>query len=539
MTVKLLVDWKDPRNGREYKCSNLLTTDTATENGLVSEKQADINLSGGTSWSPPALVAKDQAEDILPLDAFSSTCYMFRSPITQATNLISDQRECYLPTDADGVYLGAFFGKRIKTNTAETLTDLGLFKAGLHTWHGSLTKTGLWTTSPTGVSTGAFQATGASYSQTSGDTISGDITGTVAAIRYFLTSNGGYAVVSIDGDFTRANKLPVFTKANYDDGLCRAGDVGRRYYSSYAAAPTSEILCIATDLAPGAHRIVVEVTGTKPAASSGTRAWVEGFSGCNGQTLGSANVHAVPVQWVYHDLASWSAFDSIISWAPTGSVDYQFLGNIHGDGTQSKEVSTVGPTWTIGVTDVTALAAGTWASGPVIRCDHTSTLAHKVNTAVAVATRTRRWILAPSRKLPIMCDSSIAWSSAGVVNIEYPVMLPLGEVIGYAEGKRQEAFATFHIGHYEIPILATNDDGVSYFTTETRRLIAVGPKVKAWAEVVSETPDRGGMYASHGGSMQDRADKADKLYTISAVGPQPYASGDVQRFVIGWGARLT
>ena len=88
---------------------------------------------------------------------------------------------------------------------------------------------------PTGVSTGAFQATGASYSQTSGDTISGDITGTVAAIRYFLTSNGGYAVVSIDGDFTRANKLPVFT-ANYDDGLCRAGDVGRRYYSSYAAA---------------------------------------------------------------------------------------------------------------------------------------------------------------------------------------------------------------------------------------------------------------------------------------------------------------
>ena len=66
-------------------------------------------------------------------------------------------------------------------------------------------------------------------------------------------------------------------------------------------------------------------------------------------------------------------------------------------------------------------------------------------------------------------------------------MLPLGEVIGYAEGKRQEAFATFHIGHYEIPslrqtmtesVISPPKPGVSF---------AVGPKVKAWAEVVSET----------------------------------------------------
>ena len=49
MTVKLLVGWKDPRTGREYKCSDLLTTDPATENGLVSAKQADTNLSGGNA----------------------------------------------------------------------------------------------------------------------------------------------------------------------------------------------------------------------------------------------------------------------------------------------------------------------------------------------------------------------------------------------------------------------------------------------------------------------------------------------------------
>lgn len=54
MTVRLLSGWKDPRTGREYKCSDLLTTDPATENGLVSAKQADTNLSGGNVWVPPA-----------------------------------------------------------------------------------------------------------------------------------------------------------------------------------------------------------------------------------------------------------------------------------------------------------------------------------------------------------------------------------------------------------------------------------------------------------------------------------------------------
>jgi len=54
MTVKLLADWKDPRSGKEYRALNLLTTDAATETGLVSAYQAETNLTGGTAWSPPA-----------------------------------------------------------------------------------------------------------------------------------------------------------------------------------------------------------------------------------------------------------------------------------------------------------------------------------------------------------------------------------------------------------------------------------------------------------------------------------------------------
>ena len=42
---------------------NLLTTDAATENGLVSAKQAETNLTGGTAWAPPTAVdSTDRSE---------------------------------------------------------------------------------------------------------------------------------------------------------------------------------------------------------------------------------------------------------------------------------------------------------------------------------------------------------------------------------------------------------------------------------------------------------------------------------------------
>lgn len=55
MTVRLLCDWEDSRDGRRYKVGNLLTTDAGTENGLVAAKLADTNLDGGTQYVPPAV----------------------------------------------------------------------------------------------------------------------------------------------------------------------------------------------------------------------------------------------------------------------------------------------------------------------------------------------------------------------------------------------------------------------------------------------------------------------------------------------------
>lgn len=44
MTVKLLMDWLDSRDGKNYLAGNLLTTDAGTEAGLVAAKMATSNL---------------------------------------------------------------------------------------------------------------------------------------------------------------------------------------------------------------------------------------------------------------------------------------------------------------------------------------------------------------------------------------------------------------------------------------------------------------------------------------------------------------
>lgn len=55
MTVKLLMDWPDSRDGKNYLAGNLLTTDAGTESGLVAAKMATSTLAGGTAYVPPVV----------------------------------------------------------------------------------------------------------------------------------------------------------------------------------------------------------------------------------------------------------------------------------------------------------------------------------------------------------------------------------------------------------------------------------------------------------------------------------------------------
>ena len=476
------------------------------------------------------------SKDVYPPVPSSSTCWLFAHPTTMAAQYLTGQREIYVPVDSNGNYFGVHFGSKAKAHTQASITDMGVFKPGLFTWHGSLTKVGSFNTSPANPAAGTFNSTGASYSLTAGDTISGTVTGTVAAIRTYSTTNGGNAIVAIDGDYTRANKLPEFTAADYAASRCRDTDVGKRYISCYSVAGFNDCITLATDLTAGSHTITVEVTGCKPAYASAARVYIEGFGACNGNTFGTANVYPIPIQWIYHDVANWSAFCYVPQWAPTGSVDYQFMGEIHGDNVQSKEVQT-SLTVTVNVTDQTALAAGTFTSGQNIILEQVSTLAHKVNTATVVATKTRKLHFSASRKFPLLVDQKIAWSAAGVINTEYAVMLPLGEYVNSILGNKQDTFDTLYIGQNKLPVSTLNADAVTNVNTETRRLVATGAKITAYAEVLATDMDGSSLYANRDGLYQDRSDKLDKLYVITAGGIGPQTLPIItRRFLVGFGA---
>ena len=53
MTVRLLVDFKDPADGKQYVVGNLYTS-AANEGGMIASKMATSDLTGGTAWAAPA-----------------------------------------------------------------------------------------------------------------------------------------------------------------------------------------------------------------------------------------------------------------------------------------------------------------------------------------------------------------------------------------------------------------------------------------------------------------------------------------------------
>ena len=464
----------------------------------------------------------------------SVTCYLFSHPTTLATSRQVGERQIYVPLD-DGFYYGMFIGTKVSAQMVPSISDICIAKPGLHKWHGSCTKSGTWTTSPAGVSTGAFQATGCVYSATAGETISVSVSGSIVAIRSFNTTNGGFGVVSIDGDFTRATKLPAFTAADYAGGLCRSTDVGKRYICGYSAAPQSECVTIADDLTAGAHTILIEATGTKPAASSATRCYVEGIASVDGSSIGTADVHMIPVNYILHQTGI-SAQCYVPYWAPVGSSDFQYMGENHSDNTNSKETTTSLTVYVDG-TDQTALATGTYASGGSVTIRHVSTLAHKAAIGTPVATKSRVYTFAPGRKHPAMCDITITWSSDGLLNIEYPVMLTVGEmVINPALTMQRTQFHTGEIAGNIFSLSDANADAVTYFRGAGSRLFCYGDRLIAWAAIEGGTPGKS-IFSSMAGSYQDRTTKDEKLYLISSYGTQFVPNGEVRRFLVGWGAR--
>ena len=519
--------WHDIANSRW-----VVRTGADMENGTNDNTEVLADLKDNYVYPPRDVPVET------PGSAYS---YLFAHPATLAGHKQLGQIEVYVPLQkdpTDGIqwYYGTCLGTKAAAHMVPSICDTGLYKPALHSYHTAMTKTGSWATSPANVAEGAFTANGAASSSTAGDTISGTVSGRAIGVRWFATTDGGFAVVSIDGDYTRATRLPEFTQADYLSGACRESDVGKRYLCTYYPAPWNDASVIADDLAPGNHTIVIQSTGKRPGASSGTKVYIEAIFGVGGGALGAFKVFAVPIRYVCH-LSAVSAQCYVAQWAPAGTTSFEWLGENHSDNSNSLE-ETADFVVLVEQIDKTALTKGTFASGTTVTVRHTTTLAHASDLGSAVANKTRTYTFKSGRKHPAMCAVKIEWLADGVLEIEYAAMLTVGSMIVAPElGACNWDFTTGEISRNEFPFLAIDDGAIYQYRGDDCKVFARGEQVEAWAAVIEQSAGNQ-MYSSYAGSYQDRtATNEEKLYCITSSGRQSIPAGTVREFVVGWGAR--
>lgn len=251
---------------------------------------SDIGAMGyndGDQWTSPAIPKSNN---------IAINTAVWRYPLS-STAPLDNSYWVYVPVNTDGDY--AYYGTG-KFSTAPNMSRFGVGRIGTQIWNTAgtgVTKVGTWAaSSPSGTYAANTQ------SSTAGESITFTTAGHTLVHRSATVNNGGYAIVAIDGDFTAANKLPIFTADDFAASLCRETDIGKRYINCYTPGvfPDYHVL-LAEGLADTAHTVKFEVTGTKPAASSAARCYAGGVIGCSSSDVGQAVngtrvvAHIIPV----------------------------------------------------------------------------------------------------------------------------------------------------------------------------------------------------------------------------------------------------
>ncbi len=471
-----------------------------------------------------------------PDDGQTGTVYLWAHPAALAGHAQIGRKEVFVPAGVDPVDgLTVYYGTALDTCGVSTrvpsMTDTALCKVAQHVAHTSLTKTGTWTTTHASIAAGALTAAGATSSGTAGDTISGSVSGKTIGVQFLTTSNGGYGVVAIDGDYTRPNRLPKVTQAEIDAGRFRQADLGRAYYDCYADTVKNDAVVIADDLPAGSHTITVQVTGTARAGAVGVRCYVEHFWTAAAGTPGAAGFWMEPIYQIAH-FPGGSAHTWVAQWAPEGSTSWQFLGDVHSDNaSQSREITTL-LEWRCNAVDQTALAAGSWASGTIVVLRHNTTLAHAADLATPVATKSRIYTFAP-RPFPVQCETKIEFTAAGSVLVEYPVMMPVGG------GQYYGVWSSALLDRVAIPFTNINNNAVVRHPAITGQLKACGDYVEAYASILHADPPIGFRSAGSAAAYQDRTTAGqEKIYVMGAGMVQHWPAGTKVTYLVGFAGRL-
>ena len=534
----------DPGKELDVLWGELCNVVAATEDRSV-ESAAEIAAHEQSADPHPQYVTAERFEAVArsagamyvatPMASITSgLVYLYAHPAQQPGHAQVGQKEVYVPigvdpTDGVMLYYGSAIGIAGSTARVPSMLELGIHKPATHIPHSAAEKLGTWTTIQATVAAGALTPAGATSSGTPGDTITCMVSGRTVGIGFYSTSNGGFGVVAIDGDYTRATRLPRFSNADFAAGRCRVQDVGRCYYDSYAASNRNASVVIADDLSPGPHAITLQVTGMRRAGAAGARVYVEHFWSSAAVTPGAAGAWMEPVHSI-SAIPGGSAMTWVASYAPAGSTDFTFLGDVLSDGTfQSAELTTA-LTWHVAGTDQTALGAGSWSSGAVVSFDHATTLAHKSALTVPVARKRVRITFAP-RPWPVMCSVEVEWLANGLIGAEYPIMLPIGG---------QQEFMPFNTGEIDASAFAltnNNNNAITAYVGSCGKLRASGQRAEVSCAVLRSDPDLA-MRSSVIGLMQDRVTPGEeKLYVVAQMGTLPVFAGDTRSYLLGWSAK--
>ena len=450
----------------------------------------------------------------------------------------------FVPVSADGYYasfgLGTF-------NVAGCIPHLGRMHLGLigsfkhHAAGSGVVKTGTWTTSTVDYA----PAGSTSYSVTAGDQISFAVTGHTLVMRSVGMANGGYAIVSIDGSWTAANRLPTFTAADYGSGLCRSSDVGKCYINTGTNGMAWPDLHtpLAEGLSDAAHTVVFEATATKPTYSSAVRAYIGGVVGCSaadvGQNLTSGSrviAFVETVQDFRGSGASAMVYTPSVEKATPGA--YEFLGEVHGAETLESLVVDVD-----GV-DRSGAAADVYYGGTVVNIRVVSTVASTDATGTPVLRKNNNHTFSVTGPCPAVTAMRHTWLVAKRVGSAYPLMLPIGtsRPSGGAPALENTRWDGLIIGDYaSIPSDLTTNGNAQHGNVRTTLSVALSSQHtrKAYATLLD-----GGRclnFFAHSGPdnafVIDRADGMDKVYfsRSSLTNIERFAVGDVVEGAVGFG----
>jgi len=506
-------------------------------------------LTGGVEFSGAGLAALEGSgiggfDPVAHLKKIvSGTSWLWKNSATTLGN--AGSWWVSVPVDAQGHYAQFAIGT---LGIAGCTPHLGRMYVGLigsckhHTSGSGVTKTGTWTTSTLDYVSGGS----ASYSLTAGDQISFATAGHTLVLRTVATTNGGYGVVSIDSDWTAANRLPAFTQADYDAGLCRLVDVGRRYIQTgtNGLVWSDHHIPLADGLQDAAHTVIIEATGTKPSYSSAARCYVAEMVGCSASDIGKSLVvgtRAIAQIETVHNGSSAFVYTSEIEKAvATGT--YEFLGEIHAAATQ------VGTTIVdVDGVDRSGAAAGDYYSGSVVQIRVVSTVASTDATGTPVMKKATTHTFSASGACPLVTAEKVDWLVDKRVRASYPLMLPIGGS-RYAAGTQvfeNERWKNIEFGSYKsVPSDLSGNANVQRGNVRSSLVVASSDlhNKKAYAALLDGGAGVNSFALSgpHYVFLIDRTDGLDKVYFSRStnLSIERNMAGDSFRSVVGFGVAV-